>query len=62
MKDFKDKLMYPFIAGALLMALGASAKAIVDVSVLNAKITTFKELLFEVRSDVKDIKNTLLKK
>ena len=52
----------PVIVGILLMAIGASAKSIVDVSVLNAKMITFKELLFEVRSDIKDIKNILKEK
>jgi len=49
----------PIIVGILLMAIGASAKSIVDVSVLNSKMITFKELLFEVRTDIKDIKNIL---
>lgn len=49
----------PIIVGILLMAIGASAKSIVDVSVLNSKMMTFKELLFEVRADIKDIKNIL---
>lgn len=49
----------PVIVGILLMAIGASAKSIVDVSVLNSKMITFKELLFEVRTDIKDIKNIL---
>lgn len=57
----RDKILYPFIAGLLLMALGASAKAIIDVHVLNAKMITFKQLLFEVRQDVKDIKKVLIK-
>ncbi len=49
----------PVIVGILLMAIGASAKSMVDVSVLNSKMITFKELLFEVRTDIKDIKNIL---
>ena len=62
MKEVKDKFLYPFVAGLLLMAIGASAKAIVDVAIIDSKMITFKELLFEVRSDVKDIKKTLLRK
>lgn len=57
----KDKLLYPFLAGLLIMAVSASAKAIIDVHVLNAKMITFKQLLFEVRQDVKDIKKVLIK-
>lgn len=55
-------IIAPLIVGILLMAIGASAKSIVDVSVLNAKMITFKELLFEVRTDIKDIKKILKEK
>ena len=57
----KDKLLYPFLAGLLIMAVSASAKAIIDVHVLNSKMITFKELLFEVRRDVKEIKDHIIK-
>jgi Na+/pantothenate symporter len=52
-------ILAPVIVGILLMAIGASAKSIIDVSVINSKMITFKELLFEVRSDIKDIKSIL---
>lgn len=56
----REKILYPFITGILILAVGASAKAIVEVHILDAKIATFKELLFEVRSDVKDIKRIII--
>jgi len=55
----REKILYPFITGILILTAGASAKAIVDVHVLSSKIQTFKELLFEVRNDVKFIKYNL---
>ena len=55
MKFFKEKLVAPFIVGMMLMAIGASAKAIVDVHVLQAENVTIKKLLTEVRNDVKEI-------
>lgn len=58
----KQNLLYPFIVGLLLMAVGASAKAIIDVHVLNDKMVTFKELLFEVRNDIKEIKKAIIHK
>jgi len=58
----KDKFLYPFIAGVLIMAVSASAKAIIDVHILNNKMITFKELLFEVRADVKEIKREILRR
>jgi hypothetical protein len=55
----REKILYPFITGILILAVGASAKAIVEVQIQEAKIETFKELLYEVRQDVKDIKRIL---
>ena len=45
----------------VLMAVGASAKAIIDVAVLTAKNKTLKELVMEVRQDVKYIRNHIIK-
>ena len=53
----KASLIQSLIVGISLMAIGASAKAIIDVEVMKARQVTFKELLTEVRDDVK----TLLK-
>ena len=58
----REKILYPFITGILILAVGASAKAIVDVQIQDAKIETFKQLLYEVRQDVKEIKIHLIKK
>lgn len=55
----REKILYPFITGILILAVGASAKAIVEVHIQETKIETFKELLYEVRQDVKDIKRIL---
>lgn len=57
----KKDFIGPLVTGILLMAIAASAKAIVDVSVLKGKFTTFKELLYEVRNDVKYIRGHLKK-
>jgi hypothetical protein len=56
----ENKLLVSFISGALLMALGSSAKAIVDVQVLKKENETILMLLQEVRGDVKDIRETLV--
>lgn len=56
-----EKLLIPFITGLLLMALGSSAKAIIDVNVLKAENETIKVLLQEVRSDVKEIYKHVIK-
>lgn len=50
-----------FLFGILLLAIGASAKSIIDVAVLKAETATNKELLIMVVRDVKDIKAYLLK-
>ena len=58
----KNNFIYPFLLGILLMALGSSAKAIVDVAVLkkdNDNIhKTFKLIyneLKEIKTDVKEL-------
>ena len=58
----KNSLFYPFIVGISLMAIGASAKAIVDVAVLskdNDNIHTTLKMIYnelrEARNDIKDL-------
>ena len=43
------------------MAMGASAKAIIDVEVLKAENMNLKDLVIEVRQDVKEIKTHMIK-
>lgn len=50
---------YNFIAGVALMALGASAKSIVDVAVLKAENENIKSLVLEIRQDIKEIHKTI---
>lgn len=47
--------------GAILMAIGSSAKAIIDVSVLKAENRNTKEHVLEIKADVKEIKRDLKK-
>ena len=55
--------MYPFIAGLLLMAVGSSAKAIIDVHVLSKENENIQVLLQEMRQDIKEIyKSTVREK
>ena len=49
--------MRELLVGLLIMAVGASAKSIIDVARLETDNKNIKELLLEVRHDVK----TLLK-
>lgn len=56
----KSSVVYSLISGICLMAIGASSKAIIDVAVLKAENKTTKELLKEVRDDVKHIRNHLI--
>lgn len=59
----REKLIYPFIVGCCLMAVGASSKAILDVAVLkkdNDNIhTTLKMLHYEIREMRSDIKQLI---
>lgn len=57
----KINLLYPLIVGLCVTAIAASAKAIIDVAVLKSENVTTKELLKEVRQDVKDIHKHILK-
>lgn len=52
--------MREFIAGLLLMAIGASAKSVIDVQVLKAKNESLKEIVIEIRNDVKDLRNHIM--
>ena len=57
----KDNMMYPLLVGICLMAIGSSAKAILDVAVLKAENKNSKELLHEIRKDVKEMRKYLVK-
>lgn len=57
-----SRFVEAFISGILLMAIAASAKSILDVESLKANNVNNRQLLFELRKDVKDIKNYLLKR
>ena len=56
-----SQLVAAVASGMILMALGASAKAIIDVEVLKAENMNLKELVIEVRQDVKEIKTHMIK-
>ena len=47
------------LIGILLMAIGASAKSVVDVAVLKAENRNIKSLVLEIRQDIKDIHKTI---
>lgn len=49
------------MVGLCVTAIAASAKAIVDVAILKSENITIKELLTEVRSDVKAIYKSTVK-
>lgn len=48
-------MKHPLLVGLLLMAVGSSAKAIIDVAVLKSENETIQKLLKEVRDDVKTL-------
>ena len=56
------KEFYAFIFGVFLLAIGASAKSIIDVAVLKADNTTNRELILILINDVKTIKEHLIKR
>jgi hypothetical protein len=47
------------LIGIMLMAIGASAKSVVDVAVLKAENRNIKSLVLEIRQDIKDIHKTI---
>ena len=61
MNEFRKQIP-PFIFALLLLAVGASGKAIKDVEGLKAKVEYAFEYLRETRNDVKDIKKYLMTK
>lgn len=58
----KKEVMHPLIVGILLMAIGASAKAINDVSVLKANYKNVLEHLILIREDLKEVKHNIKRK
>jgi hypothetical protein len=48
------------IIGVAIMAAGASAKAFLDVSKLQAENENMKVMLRDIKEDVRDIRNHLL--
>jgi len=56
------KIIEGVIIGLLLGAIGASAKSIVDVAALKADNMTAKQMMIEMRQDIKHIKNILIEK
>jgi len=52
----KREFLYPLLIGLLLMALGTSAKAIIDVAILKSENKTIKEVVMEIKDDVKYIR------
>lgn len=56
------KIIETVLAGLLLGAIGASAKSIIDVQSLKADNMTTKDLMREMRQDIKQIKNILIEK
>lgn len=51
----RSNLMYPILVGLCIAAITGSAKSIIDVEVLKSENKNQKELLLEVRNDVKQI-------
>ena len=58
----KKEIINPLITGILLMAIGASAKAINDVSVLKSNYENVLEHLILIRDDIKEIKQSIKRK
>lgn len=56
------KIFEGIIVGLLLGAIGASAKSILDVQSLKADNMTTKDLMREMRQDIKQIKNILIER
>jgi len=54
-------VMAPLIVGLCLMAVGSSAKAIIDVAVLKAEYKNVMEHLILIRDDIKTVNNKLNK-
>lgn len=56
------KIIESVLAGLLLGAIGASAKSIIDVAELKADNLTAKQMMIEMRQDIKQIKNILIER
>lgn len=56
------KIIEGVIIGLMVGAIGASAKSIIDVSALKADNMTAKQMMIEMRQDIKHIKNILIEK
>lgn len=55
------RMIEAIIIGICLTAIGASAKAIIDVAVLQENKQNVKEDITEIKKDLREIKNYLLK-
>lgn len=56
------KIAEGIVVGLLLGAIGASAKSILDVSALKADNLTAKQMMYEIRQDIKQIKSILIER
>ena len=56
------KIIEGVMIGLMVGAIGASAKSIIDVSALKADNMTAKQMMIEMRQDIKHIKNILIEK
>lgn len=56
-----NKIVIAVVTSITITAIGASAKAYIDVERLKINVVTLFDLVKETRDDVKDIKKYLLK-
>ena len=54
------RLIEAVIAGLTIAAITASAKSIIDVEVLKTENRNVKEIVIEIKEDVKMIRNSLI--
>lgn len=62
MNEIKKSIIIAVVTGISLATISAAAKSYIDVERLKTKMELFIDTVQEIKEDVKDIKNHLIKK
>ena len=61
MKEVKKSIIIAVVTGLCIATISAAAKSYVDVEKLKTKMEFFVDTVQEIKQDVKEIKNHLIK-
>lgn len=62
MNEIKKSIIIAVVTGICLATISAAAKSYIDVERLKTKMELFIDTVQEIKEDVKEIKNHLIKK